>query len=161
MTAQQVAPRAASTFGCKYLTFYIGAEEYGIAILKVREIIGVLDVTRVPGTAEHVQGVVNLRGRIIPIINLRARLAMPSIEPTAESCIIVVQREGGESGLLVDRVAEVCDLPAAEIGPMLDLGAGIPAEYFIGVSKANDRVRLLLDVARVLSTGPAPTESTP
>ena len=146
------SPRAAVSPSVKYLTFFLGLEEYGIATLKVREIIGIMDVTRVPGTQTHVQGVINLRGRIIPVIDLRAKLGMHPNEPTHETCVVVVQRKETECGLVVDRVAEVCSLPASEINPMLELGRGIPAEFFIGVSKAGGRVRLLLDIERVLHT---------
>lgn len=152
------SPRTSVTASVKYLTFFLGAEEYGIATLKVREIIGIMDVTRLPGTQAHVQGVINLRGRIIPVVDLRTKLGMPYHEPTHETCVVVVQRNEMECGLVVDRVAEVCALPNSEINPMLELGSGIPADYFIGVSKAAGRVRLLLDIERVLAKQPTKVE---
>lgn len=142
--------RTAATASVKYLTFFLGAEEYGVATLKVREIVGIMDVTRVPGALSHVQGVINLRGRIIPVVDLRTKLGMQCTEPTHETCVIVVQPNDTECGLVVDRVAEVCSLSLSDINPMLELGKGIPAEYFVGVSQAAGRVRLLLDIERVL-----------
>ena len=136
----------------KYLTFFLGAEEYGIAILKVREIIGIVPVTPVPGTPSFMQGVINLRGKIIPVVDLRAKFGMPTQAATRETCIIVVRRVDVELGIVVDAVSEVRDVSANETEAMLDLGNEVSAEYFLGISKADGKVRLLLDIDRILST---------
>ena len=136
----------------KYLTFFLGTEEYGIAILKVREIIGIVPITPVPGTPPFMQGVINLRGKIIPVVDLRAKFGMPSQAASRETCIIVVRRLDLELGIVVDAVSEVRDVSGDETEAMLDLGGDISAEYFLGISKANGRVRLLLDIDRILST---------
>ena len=136
----------------KYLTFFLGTEEYGIAILKVREIIGIVPVTPVPGTPAFMQGVINLRGKIIPVIDLRAKFGMPIKAASRETCIIVVRRLDIELGIVVDAVSEVRNVSAAETDQMLDLGGEISAEYFLGISKADGKVRLLLDIDRILST---------
>jgi purine-binding chemotaxis protein CheW len=136
----------------KYLTFSLGAEEYGIPILKVREIIGIVPVTPVPGTPAFMQGVINLRGKIIPVVDLRAKFGMPSQAASRETCIIVVRRQDVELGIVVDAVSEVRDVSANETEGMLDLGNEVSAEYFLGISKADGKVRLLLDIDRILST---------
>jgi purine-binding chemotaxis protein CheW len=136
----------------KYLTFFLGAEEYGIAILKVREIIGIVPVTPVPGTPSFMQGVINLRGKIIPVVDLRAKFGMPMQAASRETCIIVVRRVDVELGIVVDAVSEVRDVSANETEAMLDLGNEVSAEYFLGISKADGKVRLLLDIDRILST---------
>ncbi|MDX2052218.1 MAG: chemotaxis protein CheW [Polyangiaceae bacterium] len=136
----------------KYLSFFLGAEEYGIAILKVREIIGMMPVTPVPGTPSFMQGVINLRGKIIPVIDLRAKFSMPPREASRETCIIVVRRPDMELGIVVDTVSEVRDVTSADTEAMVDLGSGMAAEYFLGICKANGKVRLLLDIDAILST---------
>jgi len=141
--------RSPATAG-KYLTFFLGAEEYGIAILKVQEIIGLLPITRVPRTPAFVRGVVNLRGRVIAIVDLRLKFDMPAAEPGAKSCIIVVQANGAHLGLLVDRVSEVADIAAADIEPPPPLGAAVRTDYLLGIGKSGPRVRLLLDIDCVL-----------
>jgi purine-binding chemotaxis protein CheW len=136
----------------KYLTFFLGSEEYGIAILKVREIIGIVPITPVPGTPSYLQGVINLRGKIIPVLDLRAKFGMPSRAANRETCIIVVRRLELELGIVVDAVSEVRDVSGEETDAMLDLGSEVSAEYFLGISKADGKVRLLLDIDRILST---------
>src|SRR5690625_1714145 len=98
----------------KYLTFFLGDEEYGLEILKVQEIIGLLPITRVPRSAPHVRGVINLRGRVIPIIDLRLIFGLSALVATDETCIIVVELGGNLLGILVDRVSEVVDIGSAE-----------------------------------------------
>ena len=134
----------------KYLTFHLDREEYGLEILKVQEIIGMLPVTRVPRTPGFVQGVINLRGKIIPVIDLRAKLGLESLEPTAESCTIVVQADGVEVGLIVDKVSEVAEM--AEVDAVPGFGPDVETEYLIGIGKRDERITLLLDIERVLST---------
>ncbi|HEX5179277.1 MAG TPA: chemotaxis protein CheW [Gemmatimonadaceae bacterium] len=137
----------------KYVTFFLGAEEYGMEILAVHEIIGVLPMTRVPRTPPFVRGVINLRGRVISIIDLRRKFDLPPCEPGPTSCIIVVAAHAAHVGLLVDRVSEVADIGAADIAPPPPLGAGARTEYLVGVAKSGARVRLLLDISRVIDAG--------
>lgn len=135
----------------KFLTFFLGDEEYGLEILKVQEIIGLLPITRVPRTREYVRGVVNLRGRVIPILDLRLIFGMSATESTAETCIVVMEVHGNQLGILVDRVSEVIDIGAAEIEEAPDMGAGARTDYLLGIAKSGGRVRLLLELDRVLS----------
>ena len=137
----------------KYVTFFLGDEEYGMEILAVHEIIGVLPMTRVPRTPPFVRGVINLRGRVISIIDLRRKFDLPPCEPGPTSCIIVVAAHAAHVGLLVDRVSEVADIGAADIAPPPPLGAGARTEYLVGVAKSRARVRLLLDISRVIDAG--------
>lgn len=137
----------------KYLTFFLGAEEYGMEILAVHEIIGMLPITRVPRTPAFVRGVVNLRGRVISIIDLRRKFDMPAAEPGPTSCIIVVAAHAAHVGLLVDRVSEVADIAATDIEPPPPLGAGVQTDYLLGIAKSVARVRLLLDISRVIDAG--------
>jgi purine-binding chemotaxis protein CheW len=134
----------------KYLTFRLGAEEYGIQILRVREIIGLMEVTTVPRAPAHLYGVINLRGRIIPIFDLRAKLGMAAFEAGAESCIIVldVVVDGAvhPMGILVDGVCEVLDVSSNEISPPPLLGQAIDARFLLAIAKSKGGVKLLLDV---------------
>jgi purine-binding chemotaxis protein CheW len=137
--------------GGKYLTFFIDREEYGVEILKVQEIIGALPVTRVPRTPSFVKGVINLRGKVIPIIDLRAKFGM--VESTSsESCIIVVQVQGVQLGVLVDRVSEVSAIAAAEIADPPSFGSEVDTAYLLGIAKGQGKVTLLLDIDRVLTS---------
>ena len=145
------APTTATGKGGKYLTFFIDDEEYGVEILKVQEIIGALPITRVPRTPHFVKGVINLRGKVIPIVDLRAKFGM---EPAAtnESCMIVVQVQGVQLGVLVDRVSEVSAFTDAEIADPPSFGAEVETDYLRGIAKGAGKVTLLLDIDRVLST---------
>ena len=145
----------------KYVTFFLGDEEYGMEILAVHEIIGVLPMTRVPRTPPFVRGVINLRGRVISIIDLRRKFDLPPCEPGPTSCIIVVAAHAAHVGLLVDRVSEVADIGAADIAPPPPLGAGARTEYLVGVAKSGARVRLLLDISRVIDAGDLAAAGTP
>ena len=137
----------------KYLTFALADEEYGLPVLRVREIIKMMDITAVPRTPAYVRGVINLRGRVISIIDLRRKFDLPPCEPGPTSCIIVVAAHAAHVGLLVDRVSEVADIGAADIAPPPPLGAGARTEYLVGVAKSGARVRLLLDISRVIDAG--------
>ncbi len=145
-----IATPAASLAG-KFLTFFLGNEEYGLEILKVHEIMGMLPITRVPRTPEAVRGVINLRGKVIPIVDLRVRFRMPG-EDVDETCIIVVQVRGALIGVVVDRVSEVVAIAAADIEAAPEFGADVDTRYLLGLAKAGGRVRLLLDIDRVLTT---------
>ena len=135
----------------KCLTFSLGDEVYGIPILNVREIIGLLDITPVPQTAPWTRGVVNLRGKIIPVVDLRARLAMATVEPTDKTCIIVVLTGTNEMGMIVDSVSEVTNIPIEALAPPPNLGFGAQTEYLLAVGRMNGAVQLVLNIDRVLS----------
>lgn len=138
--------------GGKYLTFFLAGEEYGVEILKVHEIIGTMPITRVPRTPPHICGVINLRGKVIPIMDLRLKFGMKATEQAAETCIIVVQLHGVQTGAVVDRVSEVADIAAGDIEDAPAFGADVNTEYLLGIAKCGGRVKLLLDIERVLST---------
>ena len=153
MTEQQTASalETVETKAGKYLTFSLSGEEYGLEILKVREIIGVMDITDVPRTPEFVKGVINLRGKVIPVVDLRLKFAMPEAEHTEETCIIVVNVGDVEMGIVVDKVSEVLDIAAQEIEESPSFGASVDTDFILGMGKAGDRVTILLDVEKVLS----------
>ena len=138
--------------GGKFLTFFLEDEEYGIEILKVQEIIGMMSVTPVPCTPSFVRGVINLRGKVIPIIDLRLKFGMPAIAQTEETCIIVVRAQGVEMGIVVDKVSEVLDIATEEIDPVPSFGATVDTAYILGIGKAASNVKLLLHIDKVLST---------
>ena len=142
--------------GGKYLTFRLADEEYGVQILKVREIIGILPITPVPHTTNSVLGVINLRGRIIPIVDLRTAFGMPSREHTEETCIIVVEVASESDaliiGVVVDEVAEVSDIASDNIDPTPPMGQGIDSKCLLGIGKQDNDVIILLDIDRVLSS---------
>jgi len=135
----------------KYLTFVLNGEEYGLEILKVREIIGLMDITAVPRTPEYVKGVINLRGKVIPVVDLRLKVGMPEAERTDETCIIVVDIGEVEMGVIVDRVSEVLDIAGEDIEDPPSFGARVNTEYILGMGKLNDRVTILLDIGTLLS----------
>jgi purine-binding chemotaxis protein CheW len=137
--------------GGRFLTFYLAAEEYGVEILKVREIIGMLPITRVPRTPPAVQGVINLRGKVIPVLDLKARLEMTSDVVAERPCIIVVQAQGVELGVLVDRVSEVANIPAEAVEEVPQFGMEVDTRFLLGIAKSEGRVKLLLDIDRVLT----------
>ncbi len=138
--------------GGKFLTFFLGEEEYGIEILKVQEIIGMMSITRVPRTPPFIRGVINLRGKVIPTMDLRLKFGMESKEQTEETCIIVVRAQGIEMGIIVDKVSEVCDIPAEEIDDTPSFGADVDTDYLLGIGKSHGKVNLLLDIEKVLAT---------
>lgn len=139
------------TRGGKFLTFFLKDEEYGIEIRKVQEIIGMLPITRVPRMPDFVRGVVNLRGKIIPLTSLRFKFGMEECADSAETCIIVVRTFGIEIGVIVDKVSEVLDISETDIEDSPSFGAKISTDYLLGIGKAQDKVRLLLDIDRILS----------
>jgi len=139
----------------KYLTFTMAEEEYGIGILKIKEIIGMMSITTVPQTPEFVKGVINLRGKVIPVIDLRARFGMDTIDYTDRTCIIVVEIEGGSEvvliGIVVDAVSEVLNIKANEIEETPTFGTELDTDYILGMAKIEGGVKILLDIDRVLS----------
>ena len=138
--------------GGKFLTFFLAAEEYGIEILKVQEIIGMMSITTVPRTPAFIRGVINLRGKVIPIVDLRLKFGMDAIEKTDETCIIVVRARGVEMGIVVDRVSEVLDIASDNVDEVPSFGAEVDTSYLLGIAKADGRVRLLLAIDKVLSS---------
>ena len=142
--------------GGKFLTFFLAGEEYGVEILKVHEIIGLMPITRVPRAPEYVRGVINLRGKVIPVVDLRQKFGMAREEGVVETCIIVVQAGGVQTGVVVDRVSEVAQIRAEEIEPVPPFGAEVPTDYLLGIGKtagAAGGVKLLLDIEKVLAVG--------
>jgi len=141
----------ASAQSGKFLTFFLGEEEYGIEILKVREIIGMKPITFVPGTPPYIEGVLNLRGQVIPVVNLRLKFEMEAVEETEETCIIVVQSAGVRTGVLVDRVSEVLEIADEDLVDAPSLGWDVDTTHLLGIGKAKDSVKQLLDIDRVLA----------
>lgn len=141
----------------KYLTFALGNEEYGLEILKVREIIGMMDITPVPNVPSYVKGVINLRGKVIPVVGLRSKFGMESVGYTERTCIIVVdvQVEGRPMlvGIVVDAVSEVLNITKEEIENTPHFGSGLDIEYIVGIAKIKGKVKILLDIDKVLRDG--------
>ncbi len=140
----------------KYLVFTLGREEFGIRVMNVREIMGIQDITAVPHTPPYLKGVINLRGKVIPVVDLRAKFGMPSTEHTQRTCIIVVQ-VGGDTqsmlmGIIVDGVAEVLNLLPADIEDTPDFGQGVAMPYLLGMAKVKDKVKILLNIDEVMAT---------
>jgi len=140
----------------KFLTFCLGQEEYGLPILAVREIIGLIDVTPLPQTPAYVKGVINLRGKIIPVIELRSKFGLPTVAYTAETCILVVEVAGEEEGsasfqlgIIVDSVREVLDISRSNIEPPPNFGTSIPMSAIQGMGKVKDKVVILLNINSV------------
>ncbi len=134
----------------KYLTFVLSDEEYGIEILKVREIIGIMNITPVPQTPVYIKGVINLRGKVIPVIDLRLKFGFPEAEYTKETCVIVVDVGNTLTGVIVDTVSEVLDVSTGELEASPHLGTSIDTEIFLGMAKIKDKVKILLDIDKVL-----------
>ena len=140
----------------KHLTFFLGKEDYGIPILQVREIIGMMEFTEVPKTPEFIKGVINLRGKIIPIMDLRSKFGMESIEYTERTCIIVVEINVNEikkpMGIVVDMVSEVINIDESEIEELLDYGAKVDGDFLTGLGKVKDKVVILLNIEKIINT---------
>ena len=139
----------------KYLTFTLNEEEYGIGILKVKEIIGMMAITSVPRTPEFVKGVINLRGKVIPVMDLRLKFAMGEIPYNDRTCIIVVEIDSQDStvliGIVVDAVSEVLNIAEDEIEEAPTFGSKLDTDYILGMAKMEGGVKILLDIDRVLS----------
>lgn len=155
LVAEASSTKAHSATG-KYLTFTLGHESYGIAVLKVREIIRVPDITAVPQMPEYVKGVINLRGKVIPVADLRIKFRLTDIKNTERTCIVVVQvklASGAQPliGLIVDSVEEVVNIPGGDIEPTPDFGSTLDTEYILGMAKVKGAVKTLLDIDRVVA----------
>ncbi len=138
----------------KYLTFALAHEEYGIGIRKIKEIIGMMPIRSVPRTPEYVKGVINLRGKVIPVIDLRLRFGMPESAYTERTCIVVVEVEGSGgvviTGIVVDSVSEVLNIKTESIEDTPAFGASLDTRYILGMAKMEGGVKILLDIDRVL-----------
>jgi purine-binding chemotaxis protein CheW len=140
----------------KYLIFQLGKEEFGAPVLTVREIMGVQDITAVPHTPAYIKGVINLRGKVIPVIDLRLKFGMPELAYTRQTCIIVVQVQVPGAlvpmGLVVDGVAEVLTVAEADIEDTPNFGHGVVTDYLLGLAKIQDKVKILLNIDLMLNT---------
>ncbi|MEI6128395.1 MAG: chemotaxis protein CheW [Pseudomonadota bacterium] len=139
----------------KYLTFNLGNEQYGLEILKVREIIGLMDITKVPRTPEFVRGVINLRGKVIPVIDLRNKFCMDKINATEQTCIIVVdilvESRPLQMGIIVDSVSEVLDIDQDDIEDTPTFGTAVRTNFIKGIAKTKGEVKILLNIEEVLT----------
>jgi len=139
----------------KYLTFALADEEYGISILKVKEIIGMMAITTVPQTPEFVKGVINLRGKVIPVVALRRKFGMEEVEYTERTCIIVVEIASASRailmGIVVDSVSEVLNIRGDDIEDAPTFGTSLDTDYISGIAKMEGGVKILLDIDEVLS----------
>jgi len=146
--------------GGKYLTFALGKEEYGLEILKVREIIGYMEITAVPRTPAFVKGVINLRGQVISVVDLRAKFEMEAAAQTEETCIIVVEIKGHGGrklsiGIVVDRVSEVLNIAGDKIEDAPSFGTAVDTGFILGMGKIGQAVKILLDIDKVLTSNEA------
>jgi purine-binding chemotaxis protein CheW len=139
----------------KYLTFTLGQEEYGIGILKIKEIIGLMSITTVPQTPEFIKGVINLRGKVIPVVDLRLRFEMDANEYTERTCIVVVEVDGQvdtiQIGIVVDSVSEVLNIKGEEIEETPTFGTKLNTDFILGMAKMEGGVKILLDIDKVLT----------
>jgi purine-binding chemotaxis protein CheW len=140
----------------KYLTFHLGREEFAIQVGRVREIMGVQDITAVPQTPAHFRGVINLRGKVVPVVDLRLKFGLPELEYSQRTCIIVVQVVGEAGpmlmGVVVDGVSDVLNLTGSDIEDTPDFGRGVSTPYLLGMAKIKGKVKILLDINRVLTS---------
>ena len=149
---QTLDPRAG-----KYLIFHLSGEEFAIRVLEVREIMGLQDITSVPQTAAYMRGVINLRGKVIPVIDLRLKFGLPEAEYTQRTCIIVVNVQSAAEGalvmgIIVDGVAEVLNLTTQDIEDTPAFGDGMTVPYLLGMAKVGGKVKILLDIDHVLTS---------
>lgn len=150
-TVKNKGPTSTSAYEGKYLTFALGKEEYGLEILQVREIIGLMHITLIPRAPSYMKGVINLRGRIIPVIDLRLKFGMDSQAYTPETCIIVLNLSEVLMGIIVDKVSEVIDITRAHIEQSPRLGGDVNTDFITGMGKVSDKVIILLDIEKVLN----------
>jgi purine-binding chemotaxis protein CheW len=159
MNAETMTTTATADLAGKYLTFALAEEEYGLPVLRVREIIKMMDITEVPQVPPHVKGVLNLRGKVIPVIDLRLKFGFAPGEVTSRTCIIVVEVALAASrvmmGIIVDHVSEVLNIVVDEIEQTPQFGDRVCTDYMKGVAKVKGTVKILLDLDRVLGTDDA------
>ena len=147
----QVMAAEASAVTSQFLTFLLGVEQYGVEILKVQEIRGYSAVTPIPNTPGYIKGVINLRGTVVPVVDLRAKFSMESTEYNKFTVIIVVTVGAKVMGLVVDAVSDVLDIPAAEMRTAPDLGSSVDTRFISGMATIGERMTVLLDIDRLLS----------
>ena len=140
-----------ATDGSQYLTFRLAQEEYGVEILKVQEIKGYSAITPIPNTPSYLKGVMNLRGTIVPVVDLRSKFSMDEAEYNQFTVIIVVKVGAKVMGLIVDAVSDVLNIPKTDIQPTPDFGSEVDARYINGMAKAGDKLVVLLDIDRVMN----------
>jgi len=154
-TMDQAVKAVANREG-KYLTFSLAGEEYGIGILKVKEIIGMMPITTVPRTPGYVKGVINLRGKVIPVMDLRLKFGMQEMAYAERTCIIVVEIRSQTGsvliGIVVDSVSEVLNIKGNDIEETPTFGARLDTDYILGMAKMSGGVKILLDIDRVLAS---------
>ena len=147
--------KEAESIAGKYLTFNLGDEGYGLEILKVQEIIGMQEITKIPKTPEYVKGVINLRGKVIPVVDLRLKFGMQKKETTRKTCILVTQVGKAEKsltlGVVVDEVSEVLNITKDQIEPPPSFGAQVDTHFILGMAKNDSEVKILLDIDKVFS----------
>lgn len=156
MTGQQSDVVVTERTAGKYLTFAVSQERYGFQILKVQEIIKVPHITPVPKTEDHIKGVINLRGKIIPVIDLRTKFGIPPVPCDEKTCIIVIHIARGDQkiliGIIVDTVLEVIDFTEAEISPPPNYGLSLSSQFIIGMGTREGMLNILIDIDRVISS---------
>lgn len=140
----------------KFLTFALAGEEYGISIMKIKEIIGMMQVTVLPQTPDYVKGVINLRGKVIPIIDLRCKFNLEQVEPSERTCIIVIESENDDQtqtlvGLIIDAVSEVINLKGDEVEPAPTMQSNLNEQLILGLAKCESGVKILLDIDKVIN----------
>ncbi len=161
MTTMSMTPEvpSAQARAGKYLTFALGQELYGIPVLKIREIIRMADITPVPRMPDYIRGVINLRGKIIPVVDLRLKFGLPGAEATEQTCIVVVQVRVTDAtipmGLIVDAVEEVLNIAGSEIEDAPDFGTEVDTQFILGIGKTKGGVKTLLDIDCILAAEPA------
>jgi purine-binding chemotaxis protein CheW len=157
-SSENINPNSQTTLNRegKYLTFSLAGEEYGIVILKVKEIIGMMPITPVPKTPFYIKGVINLRGKVIPVADLRLKFDMSEMDYTERTCIIVVEiREGNGNilmGIVVDSVSEVLNIKNGEIEDTPMFGTQMDTDYILGLAKTGGGVKILLDIDKVFGS---------
>lgn len=154
---EETNPSGSSFTGGKFLTFTLADEFYGVEVLKIREIIRMQKITPVPQMPTHVKGVINLRGKVIPVVDLRVKFNLIAAEATERTCIIVVDVDSGQGinsllGLVVDAVEEVLNITESEVEPSPDFGTHLSTECCLGIAKIKDSVKTLLDIEKVVSS---------
>ncbi|MBF0557290.1 MAG: chemotaxis protein CheW [Nitrospirae bacterium] len=148
--AVQVVKTAAGDELLQLVTFNLGNEEYAVAILKVQEINRMKEITRVPNSPAYVEGVINLRGKVIPVVNLRDKFGLPAKENNEQTRIMIMDIQGITMGLVVDAVSEVLRIPSSTVEPTPPMASNISAEFIKGIAKVDDRLIILLDMDRLL-----------
>lgn len=151
LSAEATAGLGLSTDGNQFLSFTLGKEHYGVDILRVQEIKGYTAVTRIPNTPGFIKGVLNLRGTIVPIVNLRSKFGMPEVEPTMFAVIVVVVVRDRIMGVIVDAVSDVLDIAAKDIQPPPQFGINVDVSFLSGIGKCGDKLVSLLNIDQVLT----------